>query len=110
MEEMKNDYLQLFMDRDIALKFVEGRAISEGKQFHVEVRDYHSFPITTSNPMCDSNYAHHDFEGPHAQYEHQDYSMIQVVEGSSDMGSKCRALASHQEEPHERFEHEENYD
>ena len=63
---MKNDYLQFFMDRDIALNFVEGKAIYEGKQFHVEVGDSHSFPITTNDATCVAICGHHDLEGPHA--------------------------------------------
>ena len=61
-------------------------------------------------PTCVDNCAHHSFEGPHAKDEHDDYSVIQVLEGSSDMESNYRELTSRQEEPHERFEHEENFD
>ena len=85
----------------------------------MEVGDSHSFPRTTSDPTCVDNFSHHYLDRPHAQDDLQDYSVVQFIEGSNEMESNCRELASHQEEPHERFhqeepherfEHEENSD
>ena len=44
-----------------------------------------SSPRTTSDVMCVVEFTHVALEEPHAQGEHEECLVMQVIEGSSDM-------------------------
>jgi hypothetical protein len=49
LEQLKSDYLQLFKDRDLALKFVEDKA-GEVEELHYQLSLVHSSPLTAETP------------------------------------------------------------
>jgi hypothetical protein len=49
LEQLKSDYLQLFMDRDLALKFIEDKA-GEVEELHYQLSLVCSSPLATETP------------------------------------------------------------
>ena len=76
----------------------------------MDLRDSHYSSKTNSDHTCVIDCTHNALEGPHAQGEHEECPVMQVREGSSDTEIDCKTLVSHQKEPRDRFEHEEESD
>jgi hypothetical protein len=49
LEQLKSDYLQLFMDRDLALKFVEDKD-REVEELHYQLSVARSSPLIVGTP------------------------------------------------------------
>ena len=82
---MKDDYLQLFMDRDMYLKFVEYKSVGEEEKLHVYFRNSCSSPKTTIYVTCLFDCTHVALEDPHEKGEDEECSLMQVLYRSIDI-------------------------
>ena len=107
-KENKDDYLQLFIDINIALKFVEDKATIEGEKLDVDLEDSLSSPRTISDVTCMDDCTHVALEEPHVQGKNEECLMMQVLDSRSDMELYQRSLVAHLED-HELFAYEEAF-
>jgi hypothetical protein len=90
LEQMKSDYLQLFMDRDLALKFVEDKE-REVEELCYQLSLAHSSSLTTKTPSSLAIVTHEGVSGTHDLREepfvtipHEEHSELQVLEERYD--------------------------
>jgi hypothetical protein len=91
LEQMKSDYLQLFMDRDLALKFVEDKE-REVEELCYQLSLAHSSSLTTTEtPSSLAVVTHEGMSGTHDLREeplvtipHKEHSELQVLEERYD--------------------------
>jgi hypothetical protein len=91
LEQMKYDYLQLFMDRDLALKFIEDKE-REIEELCYQLSMAHSSSLTvTETPSSLVVVTHEGMSGTHDLREeplvtipHKEHSRLQVYEESLD--------------------------
>ena len=88
---MKSNYMQLFMDKDLALKFVEGKAM-EVEQLHMDLQGSHPSSYTTTNKKYMAGDTHALMEEPHERFEHEEESYLQVFEKSTLMEDAIQLL------------------
>jgi hypothetical protein len=109
LEKMKVDYLQLFMDRDLALKFVEDKE-REIEELCYQLSMAHSSSLTTTEtPPYLAMVTHEGMSGTHDMREeplvmipHEEHSELQVFEESFDTKGFDHASIFHCRE-HEPF-------
>ena len=71
--------MQLLVDRDLALKYAEEKAM-EVEHLHMDLEGSHPSTYTTySHTYMDSN-AHYLMEEPYERFEHEDESNLEVFE------------------------------
>jgi hypothetical protein len=102
LEQLKSDYLQLFMDRDLALKFVEDKE-REVEELCYQLSLAHSSSlIATETPSSLEAVTHegvsdtHDLrEEPLVVIPHEEHSELQAVEERYDAEGFDYALVLH---------------
>jgi hypothetical protein len=90
LEQMKSDYLQLFMDRDLALKFIEDKEREvEELCYQLSLTCFSS--LTTETPSSLAVVTHEGVSGTHDLREeplvmisHEEHSELQVLEERYD--------------------------
>jgi hypothetical protein len=90
LEQLKSDYLQLFMDRDLVLKFVEDKE-REVEELHYQLSVALSSPLTTGTPSSlavmtqeGMSVTHDVREEPLMMSLDEEHSELQVLEESLD--------------------------
>jgi hypothetical protein len=88
---MKSDYLQLFMDRDLALKFTEDKE-REVEKLCYQLSLAHSSSLTAENQSYLAVMTHEGVSGTHGLREeplvtilYKEHSELQVLEESHDL-------------------------
>jgi hypothetical protein len=88
LEQPKSNYLQLFMDRDLVLKFVEDKE-REDEELHYQLSVALSSPLTTGTPSSltvvtqeDVSVTHDVREEPLMMSPDKEHSELQVLEKS----------------------------
>jgi hypothetical protein len=101
LEQMKSDYLQLFMDRDLALKFIEDKE-REVEELCYQLSLACSSSLTTETPSSLAAMTHEGVSGTHDLREepfvmipHEEHSELQVLEERYDTEGFDHALVLH---------------
>jgi hypothetical protein len=103
LELLKSDYLQLFMNRDLALKFVEDKE-GEVEELHYQLSLVHSSPLTIETPSYLATMIHacvsvmHDTrEEPllmSSDEEHSEFPVLKRRHDSESLDFSLRDLES----------------
>jgi hypothetical protein len=102
LEQMKSDYLQLFMDRDLALKFIEDKE-REIEELCYQLSLAHSSSLTAAEtPSYLAVVTHEGMSGTHdlrkeplVTIPHKEHSKLQVLEERFDIEDFDRAPVLH---------------
>jgi len=90
LEQLKSDYLQLFMDKDLALRFVKDKEI-EVEELQYELGLVRSSPLTTETPsdltatvQAGMSVTHDEREEPFVTGSNEEHSELSVLGESSN--------------------------
>jgi hypothetical protein len=100
LEQLKSDYLQLFMDRDLALKFIEDK-VGEVEELHYLLSLVCSSPLSTETPsdlaamiQVGVSVTHDMREEPLVTSSDEEHSKLPVLRRSHDSKSlDCASLS-----------------